>query len=274
MRFCVLGDLHFDSAHDDAIREALADLRALEPDFLVSVGDLTGGDGVGSGKILRQAKERLEATGLPIHAVAGNHDFEGAEFPTDDANLADFLSVFGMASPWYSAQFGDWTGVFLSNERFRSHTVQRHEIYLSPGQCAWFEETLARATTPVFVVCHAPPLGSGLRIIPELHLRGGNAYVNQNHVPGKLADILLRFPAVRLWFSGHTHLGHQYPDAITRALGTHFIHCGTLHPGQNCDGKRHSRVVDLDGRTCRIETFDHDLRRVDPSLMASLPIEA
>jgi len=272
MRFVVLGDLHWDGRCGAAVREAVADLRALAPDFVLSVGDLTGGSGVGGGKALREAKALLDGLGVPVHAVAGNHDYEGAEFSTDRENLDDFLSVFGRETPWYARDFGAWKGVFLCNERFRDHTVQRHEVYLSPAQLAWFEETLARASAPVFVVCHASPLGSGLRILPELHLRGGNAYVNQNYEPGRIAHILLSHPGVRLWFSGHTHLGHQYPDAISRALGAHFVHCGTLHPGQNRDGKRHSRVVDLGGEGCTVATFDHDLRGLDGSLERKIDV--
>lgn len=266
LRLCVLGDLHYERKFHTHFAAVAEDVRAQVADAVLSVGDLTTGPEVGGPGLLREALAVLHQTGAPLHTVLGNHDLDGTAFATDEEHLRDHLLAIGRPEPWHAQRFGAWTGVFLSTERFRSNPVQRHEVYLSPRQLRWFDATLAAAPGPVFVVCHAPPLGSGLRILPELHVRAGNAYVNQNHAPGEILDILADRRQVLLWFCGHSHLGQEHPDSMVETLGIHFVHCGPLHPLQAREGMLHSRVVELADDRWLVRTFDHQLRALATGL--------
>jgi len=260
LRLCVLGDFHYERKLHAHFTEVAADVRGLAADAVLSVGDLTTGSEVGGPGLLREALAVLRLAGDPLCTVVGNHDLDGSAFATDEEHLRDHVQAAGRAEAWYAQRFGAWTGVFLSTERFRGNPVQRHEIYLSPRQLRWFDATLASVSGPVFVVCHAPPLGCGLRVLPELHVRAGNAYVNQNHAPGEILDILADHRKVLLWFSGHSHLGQHHADSVAEALGILFVHCGPLHPQQAREGVLHSRVVELAEDRWLIRTFDHQRR--------------
>lgn len=262
MLLCVLGDLHYQAELRDHFQEMVRDLKSFDPAAVICIGDLTTGRDVGSHHLVREALAILEGFGCPVSTIAGNHDLEGADFATDEANLLDHLQACGRETPWYTRRFADWTGVFLCNERFRANTTQVNEVYLSPQQLAWLARTLETTPGPVLVACHAPVLGSGLRILPELHLRAGNAYINQNHNPGELFDLLATRTNVLLCFSGHSHLGQHYGDSLTEVLGINFVHCGTTHPDQARDGSRHSRLVEFDAAGMTIHTYCHTTKAI------------
>jgi hypothetical protein len=47
-----------------------------------------------------------------------------------------------------------------------------HEVYIDDEQLRWFESTLeAAAGRPVIVFTHAPPLGCGLKVLQEVHVK-------------------------------------------------------------------------------------------------------
>lgn len=80
----------------------------------------------------------------------------------------------------------------------------------------WFEETLARYhDRNVFVFTHAPPMGSGLKVLQEIHVKNRCAWLNHSEDPSKFIDIVGRNPQIRLWLSGHFHLSHNYRDSIS-----------------------------------------------------------
>ena len=73
-RIAHLSDVHFGS-HDPAIVAALEDLLpALAPDLVVISGDLTQRARVSQYRLARAFIERLEAAGLAVLAIPGNHD--------------------------------------------------------------------------------------------------------------------------------------------------------------------------------------------------------
>ena len=63
---------------------------------VVQVGDLGGYTAdPGSTACFLRARDFLAGFGLPATLVLGNHDLEGAEFETDEANLAAWQQVRG-----------------------------------------------------------------------------------------------------------------------------------------------------------------------------------
>ena len=118
------------------------------------------------------AAEYLRGFGAPFDIITGNHDLEGAEFDTDEANLAAWQAAFQRSHHWVR-DVGPCVLVGLSTTRYRSNELSHHEVHIDAAQRAWFERILAAVggTKPVIVFTHAPPMGCGLKVINSLHIK-------------------------------------------------------------------------------------------------------
>lgn len=265
-RFVVIGDMHLSAPEVPLWRCAIEDINRLEPDAVLSLGDLTAGVDTGSTRALSRSIEMLNHLTAPWHAIIGNHDMQNTDFATDEAAVEEILRQFGRKTPWFSHDFGPLTIIGLSNTQFRQNTVN-HEIVYNDQQLQWLSGELERlADRPVLILGHTPPIGSGLVMLSEMHCQGGNAIANQNHTPNKVQRVIHEHPNVLFWFSGHIHLGHVYRDAISIRQGVMYVHTGTLSRMQSRDGHRHSRVLDIEDHAITIRTFDHAARTFDDAL--------
>jgi predicted phosphodiesterase/sugar phosphate isomerase/epimerase len=272
LRLFILGDPHIEPSELGLWQETLAQINRLSPDAVLVLGDLTGGKWTGTQEGMTEAVRVLSELKAPWFTIIGNHDLQAAEYATDADAVAGFLSFTNRESPWFSRNIGPLTVIGLSTTRFRDNPVTPHEIVLSDEQLSWFSEELKRnAGRPVLVLCHAPPIGSGLLTLSELHCASGNAYVNQNHVPGRIQRLILDHPNILFWFSGHNHMGQHYRDALTCRVGVHFIHTGVVSKRKSRDGCRHSRVLDISSTQWRISTYDHALGGIDTALDCVVP---
>lgn len=275
-RIVILGDPHISPS--EAVvweEEIIPDLNALNPDHVLVVGDLSGGP-AGATHTTQRAVEVLSGLKAPWHSIIGNHDLEAKEFDSDEAAVAMMLNALGRSTPQFIVEKDDVAFIGLSNTFWRRNTVNHNEIVISDEQLAWLEGELERlGSKPVILLCHTPPIASGLMQMAELHGRVGNAVTNQNNEPSKLLAPLWKYPNICFWFSGHNHLGQHYRDTISQQLGVTFVHVGTAAFGQSRDGYRHSRILEIEENRIRIRTFDHGLRAIDPDLDyvidASLP---
>jgi len=271
-RFCAIADCHFGARTAFADQGVIEDINRLAPDYTLVLGDISGPPDTGGPEATRRAVALLRGLKMPWRNIIGNHDLEFEGLETDRDCILMWLREHGYKLPWHREDRGPLTFLLVSTERFREHVVQPHEVYLTPRQFAWLDNELRRcANRPVVVASHAPILGSGVCVKPELHVRAGNAYLNQNHVPGQFLELAYRHRNVLFWFSGHSHLSHNQPDAITQVLGIHFVHVGTTSVEQAREIKRHSRVVDIEPERVVIRTFDHDKRALDASLDFVIP---
>ncbi|GLC33772.1 hypothetical protein PLESTB_000113900 [Pleodorina starrii] len=268
-QLAILGDLHlapeqmhlFEAARDH-LRAAMAgEEGAREPGpgaRVVQLGDLGHGKHQsGSRKCFEFARQYLDGFGVPYALVTGNHDLEGDEFETDEENLAAWSQAFRQPHYW-AAELGPARVVGLSTVRFRGHQNSNHEVFIDPDQLAWLEGQLeAHPTTPFIVLSHAPPMGCGLKVIQEIHVKNRVAWLNHSVNPRAFMDILARHRNVKLWFSGHFHLSHNYPDSISTVGGTAFVQVGVIGDC-NRDGMRQSRLLRGGPEGYQLFTVDHD----------------
>lgn len=149
----------------------LADIAA-EAKAVVQLGDVGTGATSGSPAAFDAARVYLDGFGAPRHSITGNHDLEGTEFDTDDENLAAWQHAFGHHHHW-AHDIGPCVLVGLSTTRYRSNVLSHHEVHVDEAQLRWFESVLRTLEPgkPVVVFTHAPPMGCGLKVIHDLHIK-------------------------------------------------------------------------------------------------------
>ena len=229
----ILGDLHLDPRYmEDHImgrehfkKVILDETGNPKPNTVcVSLGDLGESKSVdpertkelfaGTSACLQLARDYLDGYKVPFEVVGGNHDLEGLdEFATDQQNLDAYLSILGKPTPQFKRLIAEKTMlVGLGSTVFREARYTSHEVFIDDEQVAWFEQTIKECPADegwrVFVFSHAPPMGSGLRVLQENHVINGCCWLNHSgRNTGKFIEIVRSNPCIKAWFSGHFHLG-------------------------------------------------------------------
>lgn len=248
-RVAVMGDLHlsreimqefFCPAREDIQRALGGSNRG---GYVVQVGDLGAYEAdPGSTACFEVAKEFLDGfEGSRVRLVTGNHDLEGSEFNTGNAELDDatnlgvWTQIFGQKHYWAENVGDKWLLLGLSTTRFRSNSNSCHEVFIDEEQRTWFERQLdenARMESPrkVAVFTHAPPAGCGLRVLHSVHVKNRCSWLNHSDESVRWFMELLsrRGDNVALWMSGHFHMSHDYVDSISVVGGTTFVQCGVI----------------------------------------------
>eukprot|EP00798_Chlamydomonas_sp_ICE-L_P001369 gene1369-32733_t len=237
----VMGDLHlapeqmhlFDDARDQLLN-VMSDTS--QGARIVQLGDLGHKQHKsGSRSCFEFAKKFIDSfTGAKAALILGNHDLEGAEFDEDGENLACWQETFQQPHYWMA------------------------EVYICDEQVEWFERQVkAYSDRPVIVFSHAPPIGCGLKVLQNVHVKNRCAWLNHSDRPERFINIVNENPNIKLWFSGHFHLSHNYPDSISTVGSCAFVQTGVI--GEcNRDGNRHSRVLKGDAEGYKLYTLDHE----------------
>lgn len=182
-----------------------------------------GGDCVNRGPAeideLRWMHDQLEATGMPYHVVAGNHDIAPSKafaerYPgmedMEDCRLEEtnFGQVFGEAGIRSVLSLGEWQLVMFS--------IRNED---TDGQVEWLLEQLSRPV-PTLVVGHYP-------LVPSR--RSGFCqewgYSRIGDVRPRLVEVIEANDAhVRAYFCGHQHINSRMTigdsqHIVTGALG-------------------------------------------------------
>ncbi|KAJ8606424.1 hypothetical protein CTAYLR_010003 [Chrysophaeum taylorii] len=277
----ILGDLHCDPRDladmleaRDQIKSVVAELGC-EKKFLVSLGDLGESKDCtqsqqlysGTSACFKLVREYLDGFELPFDVVGGNHDLEGIdEFCSDGENLAAYLDILGKESPEFCHEIAPKTLlVGLGSTTFRDATYTSHEVSIDERQIERFEKLLEATDDEyhrVFVFTHAPIIGSGLRVLQDVHVVNGCCWLNHNDRPGRFVELVRKYPQIKGWFSGHFHLSHDYEDSITFPGGNGrgscvFAQTGVMRTKSSRDGRRHSRLIRGNDRGFEICTINH-----------------
>ena len=149
------------------------------------------------------------------------HDLEGIdEFKTDAENLEAYLKAHNKPAAYFSREIAEKTLlVGMGSTIFRDAKYTSHEVTIDDAQLAWFEQLVidhpAEDGWKLFVFTHAPPNGSGLRVLQENHVVNGCCWLNHSSEScRKFIDIVREHRCIKAWFSGHFHLGQDYQDSI------------------------------------------------------------
>jgi hypothetical protein len=141
---------------------------------------------------------------------------------TDQDNLQVFLEKHNKPTPQFVREISEKTLlVGLGSTIFRGAKYTSHEVVIDDAQLAWFEQFLidhpADDGWKVFMFTHAPPNGSGLRVLQENHVVNGCCWLNHSDDKKcrKFIELVREHRCIKAWFSGHFHLGQDYQDSIT-----------------------------------------------------------
>eukprot|EP00325_Prymnesiales_sp_UTEX-LB-985_P009808 CAMPEP_0174697290 /NCGR_PEP_ID=MMETSP1094-20130205/3193_1 /TAXON_ID=156173 /ORGANISM="Chrysochromulina brevifilum, Strain UTEX LB 985" /LENGTH=719 /DNA_ID=CAMNT_0015894239 /DNA_START=15 /DNA_END=2174 /DNA_ORIENTATION=- len=291
----ILGDLHLDPrkmedyyigrSHFEPIFED-AQSRGVEV-ALVSLGDLGESKSVrpeetdelfaGTTACHELAADFLSSFGVPYEVIGGNHDLEGIdEFATDEANLEAFCRIHKKETMHFSRQIAEKTLlVGMGSTVFRAAKYTSHEVTIDDEQLAWFENLVASHPSDegwkIFVFTHAPPIGSGLRVLQENHVVNGCCWLNHSggKTTTKFIELVRKHRSIKAWFSGHFHLGQDYQDSITfptipREVGPYpnrgscvFAQTSVMRKGTSRDTRQQSRLLRGNKDGFEICTVDH-----------------
>lgn len=279
----ILGDLHLDPRFMDDHVEGREHFKKIldgkKNTAVVSLGDLGESKPVvdGSSELfagttgcLKLAREFLDGFGVPFEVVGGNHDLEGIdEFPTDESNMEAYLRILGKPTPQFIREIAPKTLLIgLGSVLFRDAVYTSHEVVIDDAQIEWFEDTVkahpAEDGWKIFVFSHAPPMGSGLRVLQENHVVNGCCWLNHSGGDStrKFIEIVRKNSCIKAWFSGHFHLGQDYEDSLTFPEGNNrgscvFAQTSVMGRKSTRDSRRQSRLVEGNKDGFNILTVNH-----------------
>ncbi len=205
--------------------------------YMVSLGDLGRKDirhepgDAGTSKSFIDAKHFLDGFTIPYDLVTGNHDLEGLdEFKTDEDNLKAWLDCFGKKTSYFSKVIGEKTLlVGLSTVRFRNSPHSSHECHVDDDQLRWFQDIVEKHPHNqgwrVLVFSHAPIMGSNLRVLQNVHVTNGCAWMNHCSEDSRktFIQVVKNNPQIKMWCSGHFHLSHDFQDSVSRVNQCTFV---------------------------------------------------
>lgn len=201
------------------LSDAIADYKVLRPDLWLVNGDLTDRGLPGEWSALKKIMGTV-AQPERLLVNTGNHEFYDPD-ATDQEALDRFMQAFGLPTPYTSRVAGGVHIVMLADERYKTAPGSREWAWLTPEQVAWFERVLAEHREKDTIVCLHQPLQDTV-----IWSHSGNSFAGCGQVK-ELRAILEQNPQVRLWFSGHTHMGAEIPGNAVKQGGVTYVGLGS-----------------------------------------------
>lgn len=208
-------------------RNAIRQINALTPDFVLSGGDqvfdVMRGDVDKSKTLFELFKKESSAIQAPLYTTVGNHELFGIykESPTDSTHhyykYGMYEEFFGKT--YYSFDHKGWHFVVLNN--LDAGAFKYHASF-SDEQLKWLEDDLRKVgkETPVVMMMHVPIVSiQSQYILPENGISMGPQLLGKNKVMSLIQEY-----NVRLVLQGHLHF---WEDILV--LGrTRFITGGAI----------------------------------------------
>lgn len=259
--FLVIGDLHYDPSYEHVFEKSVKQLNQYSFDTTFQLGDLGGYHYPGTKESFLDSKKLFNHIKTEVHTLIGNHDMEGEEYHHDEENRQVWLDIFQQEKPYKAVDIGPYLGISLSTWSFRNQPFCSHQVTLGDEQYQWLLNTLeSNKDRPTFIFCHVPIISSGLMTLVTPHLGAPNAFLDQTEDPFKYDTLLKNNPQIKLWFSGHNHLGHQYENAISQRHQCTFVHTGTMSTFSR-DTLRQSRRIEINDEKINIYSIDHNMTK-------------
>lgn len=265
LRIAVVGDFHLSEETLSLSEDSMRDIALENVNVVVALGDFGDNRVIGSAEGIDQAFALLRLTDARVRPILGNHDLQretGIGAPQAKGTMERHLKAVSGIEHLYGVEEYEFVRLFYLCCELQpdDSCYQLQECYISTEQFDWFTAKLAeRPGIPVIVFSHAPPLGSRLRTVPDVHVRATNSYLDHNHEAYRWIELVERTDNIVLWVSAHYHLGHHYPDSIMRIHETAFVNTGT-HGAATRDGRRHTRIIDATDGRIEVFTLDHEER--------------
>ena len=219
---------------DEVTDAFLAEVLRLEPEALILTGDLSYNGERESHLALAEKLEAVEAAGVPVLVLPGNHDLyrscyaflgeEAEAVPSVTAEeFREIYAAFGFDealdldpdSLSYAAPLNDSTRVLMLD----ANTLH-NPCGLSDKTLAWVEEQLRaadKAGQQVLVACHQNLYR---------HTMFGPGYVVNG--TEKLQELLEQH-GVPLFLSGHLHVQHILTEGAVTEIATSSLTMGACH---------------------------------------------
>lgn len=262
-RIVLVGDFQTDSTPESMIVAAMEDVRSLSPDLVIVMGDMGHRDNIGTPEGIEYCSNYLSLINAPSRPLLGNHDLQneiGCNVLQHGTMEKTARERFGIDDTYFVYELDQ---VRIFGISLDTWTVEppfsRNECYVSAQRFNWIRKKISeRPGVPIIMITHAPPMGAGLRTVPDVHVRATNAYMDQNSEPLRWIN-LTKHPEIILWLSAHYHLSHNYSDSLVTRNGVTYALIG-VHSNATRDGERQSRVLDLIDDTVMLSTLDHTSR--------------
>ena len=174
------------------LRACVQDLCARDPapDLLLLTGDLSDSGSAADYALLRQLVLPLQALGLPILPLPGNHDRRAALRHA----CADWLQACQGLHPTFVQYVWECPTLRLLALDTVAEGCAHGE--LCPKRLRWLEQALAASNQPTLLLLHHPPYATGLAEMDGMALRQGAA---------ELEALLWQHPQVQALLCGHLH---------------------------------------------------------------------